>query len=75
MPRVELRYTAAQFIQSSAVTNFYFHAVTTYTTLRQLGAPIGKFNFLGREAPKGWKGPGGTAKAALDAMSARGGAA
>jgi len=72
MPRIELRYEAARFITGSAMPNFYFHAVTAYTTLRQLGVPIGKFNFLGREAPQGWKGPGGTAKAALDAMAGRG---
>jgi hypothetical protein len=72
MPRIELRYEAARFITGSAMPNFYFHAVTAYSTLRLLGAPIGKFNFLGREAPQGWKGPGGTAKAALDAMAARG---
>jgi hypothetical protein len=72
MPKIELRYEAARFITGSAMPNFYFHAVTAYTTLRQLGVPIGKFNFLGREAPQGWKGPGGTAKAALDAMAGRG---
>jgi hypothetical protein len=71
-PKIELRYQATRFITGSAVPNFYFHATTAYSTLRLLGVPIGKFNFLGREAPQGWKGPGGTAKAALDAMAARG---
>lgn len=71
-PKVELRYDATRFLSSSAMPNFYFHVVTAYSTLRLLGAPIGKFNYLGREAPAGWKGPGGTALAALDAMAARG---
>jgi hypothetical protein len=72
MPKIEIRNSAAGFIMGSAMPNFYFHAVTAYSTLRQLGAPIGKFNFLGREAPKSWKGPGGTHQAALDAMAERG---
>lgn len=72
MPKIEIKNSATGFIMGSAVPNFFFHAVAAYSTLRQLGAPIGKFNFLGREAPAGWKGPGGTHRAALDAMAARG---
>ena len=36
------------FIQSFSLPNFYFHATTAYDILRQLGAPLGKRDFLGQ---------------------------
>jgi hypothetical protein len=41
-------FIARDFIQSFSPPNFYFHATTTYVTLRQFGAPLGKMDFLGQ---------------------------
>ena len=39
--------TAANFIMSFSLPNFYFHAATTYDILRMKGVPLGKIDFLG----------------------------
>jgi hypothetical protein len=43
----EIPFTAANFIMSFSLPNFYFHAATTYDILRMAGAPLGKIDFLG----------------------------
>jgi hypothetical protein len=44
----QLPFTAEDYLMSFALPNFYFHATTAYDILRQLGAPIGKRDFLGQ---------------------------
>ena len=43
----EIPFTAANFIMSFSLPNFYFHAATTYDILRMKGVPLGKIDFLG----------------------------
>ena len=47
MGGMEIPFTAANFIQSFSLPNFYFHATTAYDILRMKGVPIGKIDFLG----------------------------
>jgi hypothetical protein len=47
MGDIAIPFTSANFIQSFALPNLYFHATTAYDILRSLGAPLGKMNFLG----------------------------
>ena len=42
-----LPFTAEGFLMSFSLPNFFFHATTSYDILRQVGAPIGKRDFLG----------------------------
>ncbi len=42
-----LDFTAEDFLFSFSQANFYFHAVTAYDVLRNLGVPVGKIDFLG----------------------------
>jgi uncharacterized protein len=44
----EIPFTAANFIMSFSLPNFYFHATTTYDILRMAGVPLGKIDFLGQ---------------------------
>ena len=44
----QIPFTVGDFLLSFSIPNFYFHATTTYDILRQLGAPVGKRDFLGR---------------------------
>lgn len=44
----ELPFTAANFLLSFSLPNFYFHAATAYDILRSKGVPLGKRDFLGR---------------------------
>ncbi|MEZ5501648.1 MAG: DUF1993 domain-containing protein [Halioglobus sp.] len=46
--KFEIPFTAANFILSFSLPNFYFHATTTYDILRMQGVPLGKMDFLGR---------------------------
>jgi hypothetical protein len=48
-----LPFTAAGFLQSFSLPNFYFHAATAYDILRMKGVPLGKRDFLGRLRMKG----------------------
>lgn len=43
----ELTFPAAQYLNSYAVPNFYFHMSTAYNILRSGGVEIGKVDFLG----------------------------
>ncbi len=43
----EIPFTAADFILSFSLPNFYFHATTTYAVLRMHGVPLGKLDYLG----------------------------
>ena len=43
-----LPFTAEGFLMSFSLPNFFFHATTSYDILRQVGAPIGKRDFLGK---------------------------
>ena len=43
----EAPFTAANFILSFSLPNFYFHAATTYAVLRMHGVPLGKMDYLG----------------------------
>ena len=40
-------FTAAQYLRTWALPNFYFHATTAYNILRANGVAIGKMDFLG----------------------------
>lgn len=44
---MEIPFTTDNFLASFSKPNFYFHATTTYSILRQMGAPLGKRDFLG----------------------------
>jgi hypothetical protein len=44
---LKLPFTAANFILSFSLPNFYFHATTAYDILRMKGVPIGKRDFTG----------------------------
>ena len=47
--RFELSFaTAADFVASFSLPNFYFHATTAYDLLRMRGTPIGKLNYMGQ---------------------------
>ena len=41
-------FSAADFLLTFALPNFYFHAATAYDILRINGVPIGKLDFLGK---------------------------
>jgi len=45
---ITIPFTAANFILSFSLPNFYFHATTAYDILRMKGVPLGKRDFLGR---------------------------
>jgi uncharacterized protein len=46
--KLELPFTAENFLLSFSFPNFYFHATTAYDLLRGHGVKIGKGDFLGR---------------------------
>ncbi len=46
-------FTAAGFILSFSLPNFYFHATTAYDILRMKGVPIGKRDYMGPMRLKG----------------------
>ncbi|KAK5128864.1 hypothetical protein LTR85_000197 [Meristemomyces frigidus] len=41
------KFTSVSFVQGLLLPNFFFHSVTAYNILRQLGVPLGKFDYLG----------------------------
>lgn len=45
---IELPFTAADFLLSFSLPNFYFHVTTAYNLLRSRGVQIGKTDFLGQ---------------------------
>lgn len=45
--RVNMHFTAEEFLLSFAQPNFYFHATTAYDILRWKGMPLGKRDFIG----------------------------
>ncbi len=45
--RVNMAFTAENFLLSFAQPNFYFHATTAYDILRWKGMPLGKRDFIG----------------------------
>jgi hypothetical protein len=45
--RDPMRFTAADFLFTFSLPNFFFHATTAYDLLRARGAPIGKRDFMG----------------------------
>jgi len=44
---MKLPFTAAGFLFSFSLPNFYFHATTAYDILRSKGVPLGKRDFMG----------------------------
>jgi hypothetical protein len=48
MGKTELPFTAANFLLSFSLPNFYFHATTGYDLLRAKGVNLGKMDFLGK---------------------------
>jgi hypothetical protein len=44
----KLPFTAAGFLLSFSLPNFYFHATTAYDILRTKGVPLGKRDFMGQ---------------------------
>jgi hypothetical protein len=44
----KLPFTAANFLMSFSLPNFYFHAATAYDILRSKGVPLGKRDFMGQ---------------------------
>ena len=44
----KLPFTAAGFLLSFSLPNFYFHATTAYDILRSRGVPVGKRDYLGK---------------------------
>lgn len=45
--RVVMHFTGANYLMSFAQPNFYFHAMTVYAILRNLGVDVGKGDYLG----------------------------
>src|ERR1700712_1877799 len=43
----EITFGGSDYLFLFALPNFYFHVVTAYDILRQLGVPVGKLDFLG----------------------------
>lgn len=43
----EPKFSGEDYLFLFALPNFYFHVVTAYDILRQLGVPVGKLDFLG----------------------------
>jgi hypothetical protein len=41
-------FTAAEYLLSFALPNFFFHVTTAYDILRHKGVPVGKLDFIGR---------------------------
>lgn len=48
MGKMELPFTAENFVHSFSLPNFYFHATTAYDILRAQGVPLGKLDYLGQ---------------------------
>ena len=48
MGKTELPFTAANYLLSFSLPNFYFHATTGYDLLRAKGVKLGKMDFLGK---------------------------
>lgn len=46
-PKFSLPFTAANYMLSFELPNFYFHTTTAYALLRQRGVQLGKRDFLG----------------------------
>jgi hypothetical protein len=44
----KMPFTAAEFLMSFSLPNFFFHATTAYDILRHKGAPLGKRDFMGK---------------------------
>lgn len=51
--KVELPFTAVDFVLSFSLPNFHFHAATAYDVLRANGVPLGKRDFLGTLRTRG----------------------
>lgn len=49
----ELPFEGGVFLRTFSLPNFYFHVSTTYSILRQKGAPLGKADYLGGLQLKG----------------------
>lgn len=49
---VDMPFTAADFLLSFSLPNFYFHVTTAYNLLRAQGLSIGKRDFLGQVRTK-----------------------
>jgi len=47
MGSAEMPFTAANYLLSFSLPNFYFHATTGYDLLRAKGVKLGKMDFLG----------------------------
>ena len=47
--KVDLTFTGLNYLQKWAMPNVYFHTTTAYNILRQLGAPLGKTDYLGQK--------------------------
>ena len=43
---MEIPFTAAGFLTSFSLPNFYFHLTTAYNLLRQAGVKIGKLDYV-----------------------------
>ena len=43
----EITFSGSDYLFLFGLPNFYFHVVTAYDILRQLGAPVGKLDYLG----------------------------
>ena len=44
----ELKFVGAEYLDTWALPNFYFHLTTAYNLLRMQGVPLGKRDYLGR---------------------------
>jgi len=51
--KFDMTFTAANFLTSFSLPNFYFHTTTAYNILRMSGVKLGKPDFLGRLRSKG----------------------
>ncbi|HEY0906463.1 MAG TPA: DUF1993 domain-containing protein [Methylophilus sp.] len=47
--KVDLTFTGQDYLQKWVMPNVYFHVTTAYNILRQLGAPLGKTDYLGQK--------------------------
>ena len=47
IPPDGVTFTGKSYVLSFVLPNFYFHQLTAYAILRQMGVPVGKLDFLG----------------------------
>ena len=45
----KVKFTGLTYLQIFGLPNFFFHVTAAYAILRNQGAPVGKYDFIGRK--------------------------